>query len=138
MEHERAQYQRSIREKQHDLRTKCKALNDQVRAQKQDQVRLEMEKQQLRKDMEELREELGKIKNNEKKLKAQLNEAQLKNSSILMNAMQQNQNMSAMGSHSAQSQLGYQNYLGRQRAGLITGKVGMQSKFMDVGKLNKD
>ena len=109
-----------------------------MRVEKQNIVRLEMEKQQLMKDLTELKEELLKVKANEKKLKNEVNEEKLKNSKALQDALR---NTVAQGTMPPQaSALGYQGYLARQRmtggTGLITGKIGMQSKFMDYGKLN--
>ena len=58
-----------------------------MRAEKQNIVRLEMDKQQLMRDLGELKEELLKVKANEKKLKTEVNEEKLKNSKALQEAL---------------------------------------------------
>jgi len=121
------------------LRTKVNDLNTQLRAEKQNIVRLEMEKQQVAHDLNELKDELVKVKGNEKRLKTELQEEKLKNSRALQEAMLMSQAKQQNGmtlSVGAQP-LGYQGYLARQRGGqgMITGKVGMQSKFMNYEKL---
>ena len=45
LDNERAQFQRTIREKQYNLRNKVNELNQQMRVEKQNIVRLEMDKQ---------------------------------------------------------------------------------------------
>ena len=60
-----------------------------MRVEKQNIVRLEMDKQQLNKDLSELKEELLKVKANEKKLKTELNEEKLKNSKAIQDALKQ-------------------------------------------------
>lgn len=121
------------------MRTKVNDLNTQLRAEKQNIVRLEMEKQQVAHDLNELKDELVKVKGNEKRLKTELQEEKLKNSRALQEAMLMSQAKQQNGmtlSVGAQP-LGYQGYLARQRGGqgMITGKVGMQSKFMNYEKL---
>ena len=95
-----------------------------------------MEKQQLKKDLDELLAELNKVKTNEKKVKQELQDERLKISFALQNALLQSQNVMTQ----QPAQLGYQSFLSKQQArgetGVITGKVGMQSKFMDYSKLN--
>ena len=91
LENERQQYQRTIREKQYSLRSKVNDLNTQLRAEKQNIVRLEIDKQQVMKDYSELKEELVKVKASQKKLKAELSEEKLKNSKALQAAMQMSQ-----------------------------------------------
>jgi len=110
-----------------------------MRAEKQNIVRIEIEKQQLNREMNELKDELLKVKANEKKLKTELNEEKLKNSKVLQDAMK-NTVVAPSNMGQPAHALGYQGYLARQRmnqgAGLITGKIGLQSKFFDLGKLN--
>lgn len=89
--------------------------------------------------MNELKDELLKVKANEKKLKTELNDEKLKNSKILQDAMKNA--IVAPGNMGQPPSLGYQGYLARHRvnnqgSGLITGKIGLQSKFFDLGKIN--
>lgn len=131
-EHERMQYQRSIREKTHEQNNKLKDSQTLVRAHKQEMVRLEMDKQRLAKEKEELADELNKSKAKEKQCKQKLQEEQLKSSKALQNAMYQSKQATA-------APLDYNDYLAKRRGEsgmMITGKVGMSSKFMDMSKLN--
>lgn len=111
LDNERAQYQRTIREKQYNLRNKVNELNQQMRVEKQNIVRLEMDKQQLNKDLSELKEELVKVKASEKKLKAEVNEEKLKNSKAIQDALKSTVAQNAMPAQA--NALGYQGYLAR-------------------------
>lgn len=86
LDNERSQFQRTIREKQYDLRHKVNELNQQMRVEKQNIVRIEIDKQALNKEIKQLTEELSKTKASEKNLKKELNEEKLKNSKILNDA----------------------------------------------------
>lgn len=97
LENERAQYARTIREKQYDHRSKVNELNTQNRVEKQNIVRLEMEKQQLASQLTELKTDLDKIKANEKKVKSELTEEKLKNSKVLQEALALRNSSSSIG-----------------------------------------
>ena len=135
-------HQQQIREKQSFLRTKLNDLNSELRAEKQKLFRVEMDKMQSKDSMEELRRELDEIKASEKKLRAELDREKLNCQQILQELSKAQHTIETGGIGSKQianaKPLGFSNYIARQKqAGVITGKVGMQSKFMDFSKLNE-
>lgn len=98
LENERSQYQKTIREKEYNLRKKVNDLNTQLRAEKVNIVRIETEKAQVQRYLDDIKEDLAKVKGSEKKLKSELQDEKLKHSSALQEALmktQQQQQMSA-------------------------------------------
>ena len=73
------------------MQQKQRQLNEQLRAEKQNIVRVELEKKQALDAMTELKEDLAKAKGNEKRLKQELDQEKLKSSNALQEALKKSQ-----------------------------------------------
>ena len=121
-----------MKENKYSSRKTNSELHEQIKALKQQNIEKDMQLSKIKKEKISLQEDIAQAVDKEKKLRQELNEARVQQSSTINNTMDK---VFARGSFGGGGT--YAGYVNRHKGAMIVGKVQMQNNFLSMKTMGK-